>query len=89
MEQYVYIIRLMTDDYMMPHVKAFVDRQVADEYFGNDVIYYRKQGWTVLDDPSYCGGAYTVRKADMLRKNENGDYEHATLILDAFEIIKK
>lgn len=89
MEQYVYIIRLETEEYKLPHVKAFLDRKLADEYFDNDIKFYRKKGWDVDDDKSYCGGVYVVRRAEMMKKNDEGKYEHMTLVLEAFEIIKK
>lgn len=89
MEQYVYIIRLETEEYKLPHVKAFLDRKLADEYFDNDVKFYRKKGWDVDDDKSYCGGVYVVRRANMVKKTEEGKYEHMALLLEIFEIIKK
>jgi len=89
MEPYVYLIRLETEEYTLPHVKAFIDRRLADEYFDNDVKFYRKKGWDVDDDKNYCGGMYVVRRAGMTRKNEEGKYEHMALLLEVFEIIKK
>jgi hypothetical protein len=89
MEQYVYIIRLETEEYKLPHVKAFLDRKLADEYFDNDVKFYRKKGWDVDDDKSYCGGVYVVRRANMVKKTKEGKYEHMALLLEIFEIIKK
>jgi hypothetical protein len=89
MEQYVYIIRLETEEYKLPHVKAFLDRKLADEYFDNDVKFYRKKGWDIDDDKSYCGGVYVVRRANMVKKTKEGKYEHMALLLEIFEIIKK
>lgn len=88
-EQYVYMIRLEKEDYHLPHIKAFLDRQLADEYFDSDVKFYRKKGWDVEDDKSYCGGVYVIRRANMMKKNDEGKYEHMALLLEVFDIIKK
>ena len=88
-EQYVYMIRLEKEDYHLPHIKVFLDRQLAGEYFDSDVKFYRKKGWDVEDDKSYCGGVYVMRRANMTKKNDEGKYEHMALLLEVFDIIKK
>jgi hypothetical protein len=88
-EQFVYLVRLAKEEYSIPHVKAFLDRKLADEYFESDVKFYRKKGWSIDDDKNYCGGVNIVRRAEMMKKNDEGKYEHMTLVLEAFEIIKK
>ena len=88
-EQYVYFIRLENEEYTMPHAKAFLDKHLANDYFDRDVKFYRKSGWDVDDNKNYCGGVYVVRRANMVKRNEEGKYEHATLLLEVFEITKK
>jgi hypothetical protein len=53
-EQFVYLVRLAKEEYSIPHVKAFLDRKLADEYFESDVKFYRKKGWSIDDDKNYC-----------------------------------
>lgn len=86
-EQYVYLLRLVKDDYELPHVKAFVDADVAEFHFKKDVIYYRKKGWEVEEDMNVCG-VNAVHRASMVRKEGDG-YDRATLLLERYEITKK
>lgn len=86
MEQYVYFIKLLKDDYELPHVKAFVNKDLADFYYQKDVIYYRKKGWEVEENEENCGG-YAIRRANMFRKDDDG-YDVATLIMERHQIIK-
>ena len=86
-EQFVYLIKLLKDDYELPHVKAFVDKDVADFYYKKDLIYYRKQGWEVEEDNNVCG-VYASNRAMMTRTTKEG-YETATLLMERYEIIKK
>lgn len=86
-ERYVYIIRLVKEDYSLPHTKVFVDKDLADRYFDNDLKYYRKKDWDVSDSGEICVGT-TIRRATM-RKKTNEGIDNATLIMETFEIIKK
>lgn len=87
-EQFVYLIRLVKEDYTASHTRAFIDKAVAEEYFLSDVKFFRKKGWSVSDE-EYCGGGNIIRRAEMVKKNEDGKYERMSLHLEAHEIIKK
>ena len=85
-EQYVYLIRLLKEDYSLPHIMAFLEPEVAEKHFDLELKRYRKKGWNVDDEPMNCGG-YTVRRAKMAR-TDKGEREEATLVLDQIEITK-
>ena len=87
-EQYVYLIRTVGEECTMTHTEAFVDERLATEHFENNLKFYRKKDWSVNDERNYCVGS-TVRRAEMVKKDRDGKYEHRTLILEAYEIIKK
>jgi hypothetical protein len=87
-EQYVYILRLIKEDYSLPHVKAFLDRTLADTYFDNDVKFHRKKGWSISGEDDKCGSAGVARRAVMVRKGDDGEYESMTLLMEALEITK-
>lgn len=86
-EQYVYLIRLIKDDYVQPHTTAFIEEQVARDYFKKDIKYYRQRGWSIDEEELSCG-VNVVRRATMTKKGDEG-YEQATLVLEQFPIIKK
>lgn len=90
MKHYVYLIRFTKDDYCLPHVKAFTDIDVAEKYFQNDVAFYMRQGWMVEDHYNDCSDRL-VHRAEMHRRDrENpGEYEHATLYMEIYEVIEE
>jgi hypothetical protein len=87
-EQYVYLIRLIKDDYTQPHIKVFLDKDLAMEYFENDLKFYRKTNWSV-DDSKNEYGSGALRRGYMTKRNEEGQYEHMSLLLERYGIIKK
>ena len=38
-EQFVYLIRLIKEEYTQPHIMAFISKDVCDEYFDRDLKY--------------------------------------------------
>lgn len=86
-EQYVYLIRLIKEEYVLPHTTAFISKNLCDEYFEKDLKYYRKTGWEVDDNKNYCA-ANIIRRAYMTKK-EGDKYEHMTLVMESFEIVKQ
>ena len=82
--KYVYLLRLLKEDYELPHVEAFLDKDVADFHFNRDVIYYRKRGWEVDVENCVCGTDVTDR-ATMTRMDDDG-LDRATLVLERYEI---
>lgn len=87
-EQYIYMIRLVKEEYTQPRIKVFLDKNLAVEYFENDLKFYRKTNWCVDDSKNECGSG-ALRRAYMTKTNEEGEYEHMSLILERLEIIKK
>lgn len=88
-ERYIYLIRLVTDEYTLPHIKAFIDKDLADEYFENDLKFYRKKDWSVDDNKNDCG-LHVIRRALMVRKDpKTGEYEHMSLLMERLDIIRR
>lgn len=87
-EQYIYLIRLINNDYTMPHIKPFLDKDLAWESFDSDVKFYRKNDWTVDDNKNECGSG-SLRRAYITKRNNDGVYESMTLVLERYDIIKK
>jgi hypothetical protein len=85
-EQFVYLIKLLKDDYELPHVEAFIDKDVADFHYKKDLIYYRRQGWEIEEDNNVCG-VYVTNRAAMRRMTKEGP-ETATLLMERYEITK-
>jgi DNA-binding IclR family transcriptional regulator len=83
----VYLIRLVKEDYAQPHATAYVEEHVARDHFRQDVRYYRQKGWSVDEEEVSCG-VNVIRRAEMVRKGDEG-YERAMLLLEQFPIIKK
>lgn len=80
------MLRLLKDDYALPHAEAFLDEEAADFHFRRDVIYYRKKGWEVDVDDACAGDA--VSRAFMTRRG--GDVlDRATLVLERYEIVNE
>ena len=86
-EQFVYLIRLIKEEYTQPHIMAFISKDVCDEYFDRDLKYYRKRGWEVDDNKNYCAD-HTIRRAYIMKK-EGDKYEKMTLVMESYEITKK
>lgn len=86
-EQYVYLIRLLDEEYTMPHMEVFLDLSVAHTHFDDSVKFFRKKGWDVDDDKDYCA-VNAIRRATMVRK-EDDRYHQSTLIMERYDIIKK
>ena len=86
-EQYIYLIRMIKEGLTQPVIKPFLDKNLAWEYFSNDVKYYRKKDWTVDDNENECGSG-ALRRAFMTRLNDEGKYEHVSLVLERLDIIK-
>ena len=84
--QYVYLLRLLKEDYALPHVEAFLDKDVADFHFQRDIIYYRKHGWEIDVDNDVCGVNVTNR-AKMVRRTGEG-LETATLVIERYDVAK-
>ena len=80
------MLRLLKEDYELPHVEAFLDKDIADFNFQRDIIYYRKQGWEIDVENGVCGVNVTDR-ATMTRRGRDG-LERATLVLERYEITK-
>lgn len=78
------MLRLLKEDYELPHVEAFLDKDVADFHFQRDIIYYRKQGWEIDVENGVCGVNVTDR-ATMTRRGRDG-LDRATLVLERYEI---